>query len=97
MSGPVTAWISSGVDLGLAAAAALRLRAPQRAEREGAEHRHRPAFGGPAEAAAEQGAGDRADAADLGAAEPADLVAAQEVLGLVGEAAGAGPAPPSAP
>ena len=60
----------------------------ERAEREGAEHRHRAAPGGAAEPAAEQRPGDRADAADLGAAEAADLVLAQEVLGLVGEPAG---------
>ena len=52
-----------------------------------------PPARGAAEPAAEQRAGGRADAADLGAGEAADLVLVQEVLGLVGEAAGRRPAP----
>ena len=95
-SGPVIALTSDSVTCGAVARRSRRARRPrglggalQRADREGAEDRHRAAARRPAEAAAEDGAGERADAADLRARERADLVLAEEVARLVGEAAGA--------
>jgi hypothetical protein len=74
----------AGGELGAGRGLAARARVLQRREREGSEDRHGAAARGAAHGAApasEQGAGDRADAAELRAGHAAGLGLAQEGLG----------------